>query len=308
MWDVNLLAAVRTIESTMPMVIYRFLVSLAVGLAYMFSVLGGAGIGFAIGAYGNNPGPIASTGAFAGFALCVWLIYKIRHSLLHAVRASHMLILVENRDGRPLPAGRAQVDYAKQQTGERFPSITELAQLDDALRGCLRKLPVIGCDWSACLPVKHPQVVKAVQMALGQVAASIGDVLLAVILRRKDANAWRSGLAAVESCAAQWPRFYKNAAWMYGFVYAGWLVSFLVIQVPVFNIAAALPMSAGIWPLVFALTLSWVLKAAFLEPIATAALLEYYFKHLDGQTPDAACRAKLATLDAYRELQVRAGG
>lgn len=307
MWDVNLLAAVRTIESTMPMVIHRFLMCLAIGLAYMFSVLGGAGIGFAVGAYGNNPGPIASAGAFAGFALCVWLVYKFRHNWLHAVRASHLLILVENRDGRALPAGKAQVDYAKQQVGERFPSASELAQLDGGLRACLRALPGVSCDMVTCLPIKQPQAVKAVQFALGQVAASVGDVLLAAVLRRKDANAWRAGLAAVESCAAQWPRFYKNAAWMYGFMYLGWLLSFLVIQAPVFSIAAALPMSAGIWPLVFALALSWVLKAAFFEPIATAALMEYYFKHLDGRTPDADCRAKLANLDAYRELQARAG-
>lgn len=307
MWDVNLLAAMRTIERTMPMVIYRFLISLAVGLAYLLSVLGGAGIGFGVGAYGSNPGAFASVGAFAGFAACVWLIHKIRYNLLHTVRASHLLILVESHDGRPLPVGKPQIDYAKQQIAERFPRVSGLAQLDGGLRACLRVLPGLGCDVAVCLPIKHPQVIKVVQMALGQIAASIGDVLLAAVLRRKDDNAWRSGLAAVNACASQWPRFYKNAIWMYGFMYAGWLASFLVIQAPVFSIAAALPIAAGIWPLVFAMVLSWVLKAAFFEPIATAALMEYYFTHLDGQTPDAACQAKLSKLDAYRELQVRAG-
>lgn len=307
MWDVNLLAAMRTIERTMPMVVYRFLISLAVGLAYILSVLSGAGIGFAAGSYGSNPGAVASVGAFVGFAACAFVVYKIRHHLLHAVRASHLLILVEYRNGRTLPVGKAQVDYAKQQITERFTSVPGLAQLDDNLRTCLRALPGLSCDIAACLPIKHPQAVKAAKIALGQVAASVGDVLLAALLRRKDDNPWQAGLAAVEASAAQWPGLFKNAAWMYGFIYVGWLASFLVIQVPVLSIAASLPMAANIWPLVFALILSWVLKAAFLEPIATTALLEYYFSHMDGQAQGSDCQAKLATLDAYCELQVRAG-
>lgn len=306
MWDVNLLAAVRAIESTMPMVVYRFLTSLAVGMAYLLSVLGGAGIGFAIGSYGRNPGSFASVGAFAGFAICAWLVYKFRHSLLHAVRASHLLILVENREGRALPAGKAQVDYAKQRVAERLPSVTELARLDDSLRTCLRALACAGCNVLAKLPNQHPQAVKAAQRLCGLVAASIGDVLLAEVLRREGDNAWRTGLTAIESCAAQWPRLYRNAMWMYGFMYAGWLVSFLVIQAPVFSIAASLPIAAGIWPLVFALTLSWVLKAAFLEPIATAALMEYYFSHQNDLATDSTHLAQLSNEGAYRELQARA--
>lgn len=307
MWDVNLLAAVRTIEKTMPMVIYRFLISLAVGLACMFSVLAGAGIGFAAGSYGKNPGDIASIGAFIGFALCAWLIYSLRHSLLHAVRASHLLALVENREGRSLPPGKAQVDYAKQQITARFPQVSGLAQLDGDLRACLRALPNLNDDVAARLPIQHPYAVKAAQLLLGQVAASFGDVLLAVILRNKDDNAWRSGLTAVDACATQWSRLSKNVAWMYGFMYIGWLAAFLVIQAPVFSIAAALPMAAGIWPLVFALILSWVLKAAFFEPIATAALMEYYLNHLDGQAADVDCQTRLARLGAYHDLQERAG-
>ncbi|TAN51841.1 MAG: hypothetical protein EPN21_05530 [Methylococcaceae bacterium] len=307
MWEVNLLAAVRTIEKTMPMVVYRFLVSLAVGLACMLSVLAGAGIGFAAGSYGKNPGSIASIGAFIGFAACAWLIYSVRHSLLHAVRASHLLALVENREGRSLPPGRAQIDYAKQQITERFPQVSDLAQLDGDLRACLRALPSLTDDIAALLPIKHPYAVKAAQLLLGQMAASLGDVLLAVVLRGKDGNAWRTGLTAVDACAAQWSRLSKNVAWMYGFMYAGWLAAFLVIQAPVFSIAAALPMAAGIWPLIFALVLSWVLKAAFFEPIATAALMEYYFNQMDGQAADVNCQARLAQLDAYRDLQAKAG-
>ena len=155
MWDVNLLAAMRTIESTMPMVAYRFLICLAIGLAYLLSVLGGAGIGFGIGDYGNNPGAFASVGAFAGFAVCVWLVYKFRYSRLHAVRASHLLILVENRDGHALPVGKAQVDYAKQQIAARFPSVSELAQLDGGLRACLRALPSL--TWQEALAIQGRQ-------------------------------------------------------------------------------------------------------------------------------------------------------
>lgn len=306
MWDVNLLAAVRTIERTMPMVVYRFLICLAVGLAYILSVLAGAGIGFAMGSFGTSAGSIASVGAFAGFAVCAWLVYKFRHNLLHAVRASHALILVENREGRSLPPGKALVDYARQQIVERFPSVSGLAQLDGGMRACLRAFPALTCDIAACLPIKHPLAAKAAQMALGQIAASIGDMLLTVVLRRKEGPVWRTGLVALETCAVHWSRLYKNAIWMYGFMYSGWLVSFLLIQTQTLSIAASLPMSVGIWPVAFALILSWVLKAAFLEPIATAALMEYYFTHMDGQSADAACKAKLATLSAYREFQIRA--
>jgi hypothetical protein len=309
MWDVNVLAAVRTIESTMPMVVYRFLCSLAVGMAYIVAVLAGAGMGFAVGSYGRNPGAFAGVGAFAGFILCAWLIYTFRRYLLHAVHARHLLILAESRDGQTPPTGKAQVDYARQRMDERWPNVSELAQLDGDLRECMRALAFVPGGWadSLSLQLKHPLAVQAVRWLQGVVAASIGDVLLAAVLRPGSGDAWRSGLTAVESAAVQWPGLYKNALWMYGFMYLGWLASFLVIQVPVFNAAASLPVSAGIWPLVFALTLSWVLKAAFFEPIAVAALMEYFLAQQDDSlVADAELMARLSAVDAYRELRSRA--
>jgi hypothetical protein len=63
------------------------------------------------------------------------------------------------------------------------------------------------------------------------------------------------------------------------------------------------PSAGSGWTFVAAIVLAWALKAAILEPFAIAALMDVYFRAIEGQVPDAAWDRKLADASGkFREL------
>ena len=62
MWNFNLLSATRTVEATMPFMLYR----LAVCLGVAFAALIGAGTFIAFAAFSAKPGGAANVGALMG--------------------------------------------------------------------------------------------------------------------------------------------------------------------------------------------------------------------------------------------------
>jgi hypothetical protein len=67
--------------------------------------------------------------------------------------------------------------------------------------------------------------------------------------------------------------------------------------------------SGAIWVLGIAFIFAWALKAAILEPFALAALMQVYFKTVEGQTPDPVWSERLSSASArFRELAGKAAG
>lgn len=275
MWDFRLLAAMRSIESAMPLVLHRLLVCLAIAFGYLLSALAGAGAGFAAGAMlGNSPNVFGGIGAAGGFALFAWALYKARCFLLHGAWAGHLAVLSALRRGEKAPGGWKLVDYARGLVKSRFVTAGELAALEAGIRDVLRCYPARFVDLPASLPWRHPWLTRALNWTCGEMATLSRHLALAEALSTPDGNPWRATRAALGRCAASWPMLFKNLAWMHLFMNLGWLLAYLLIRVPFADIAALLPMDIPLWTEIFALLFSWVLKAAFFEIIAVAALLQ----------------------------------
>jgi len=63
------------------------------------------------------------------------------------------------------------------------------------------------------------------------------------------------------------------------------------------------PSAGSGWTFVAAILFAWALKAAILEPFAIAALMDVYFRAIEGQIPDPVWDRKLADASGkFREL------
>ena len=61
------------------------------------------------------------------------------------------------------------------------------------------------------------------------------------------------------------------------------------------------------WSFVIAIVFTWAFMAALLEPFAIAALMQAYFKAIEGQTPDPEWDATLAEKSRqFREIKDKA--
>ncbi|HLF97827.1 MAG TPA: hypothetical protein VI457_11855 [Methylococcaceae bacterium] len=304
MWDFQLLAAMRSIESAMPLVLHRVLACLAIAFGYLLATLAGAGTSFAVGAMlGDAPNAFGSVGAVGGFVLFAWVLYKARGILLHGVWAGHLAVLAAVRAGEKAPTGWKLVDYARGLVKSRFPSAGELADLDSGIRGVLRCYPARLLDLQARLPWRHPWLTRALERIVGEMAALGGRLALTEALSPAAGNPWRVARDTLGRCAASWPMLFKNIAWLHLFTNLGWLLAYLVIRAPFADIAALLPVDVPVWTEIFALVFSWALKVAFFEIIAAAALLQL---HSSLSPSRSGWQSRLGDCPALADLERRA--
>ena len=72
---------------------------------------------------------------------------------------------------------------------------------------------------------------------------------------------------------------------------------------------AIFPGDIGFWAFVVTFIFAWAFKAALLEPLAIYALMQVYFRTIEGQEPNQEWEAKLESAsDKFRELTEKARG
>jgi hypothetical protein len=289
--DLNLLAATRTIEKSMPFVLYRLLICLAIAFAYVFITAAGAGTAIGLSSLSQNPTAFASAGAVAGFIGCAFLMYKLRPTFLYNVKARNLALLAEQYKGNAFPEGKAQIDYAKQIVGRRFPSVSELLELDRSIEQTLQKLPEAGLA-SVFSKLNNPWLSRALAWLASRLYVANHQTVLAWLFVTDGDDPWHSARNALAAHVQYFSRIFKNRVYLCLFELLGFITGFAVLLIPIRNIAGSLPVSIGLWQYVFTAAFAWSLKAAFFEPIAQAAMAQTVFK-LIGQGIDADSKTEL---------------
>jgi hypothetical protein len=101
----------------------------------------------------------------------------------------------------------------------------------------------------------------------------------------------------------------RNAAWLALVMWALTLLVFLVMTAPAAAVLYLLPDPVPGLSFLLALAFAWAFKAALLEPFAIAALMQAYFRTIEGQLPKPECDRRLAEASShFRELRERASG
>lgn len=308
MWDFNLMAAARLMGRTSPFIFLRLLVYVGITLAYIVVTGLGAGIGYGLSSMGEGEGGGAAIGGLLGFAIVSGILYWAREYLLYLIKAGHIAVLVELMQGRELPAGRSQIEHGQQVVKERFKEASVLFGVDQLIKGILRLLNRMVMSVSRLIPIPAlEQLAGIVNRIITTSLTYVDEVMLGYNIKTGSDNPWQSSKDALILYAQNYKVMLKNAVFLMLFMYVSAFVIFLLVLGPVAGIAALFPGSLGFWSFLSAALLAWSLKAALLEPLAVTAMMEVYFKTIEGQTPNPEWDEKLSQAsDKFRELSQKA--
>jgi hypothetical protein len=311
MWDFSVGQAVSAVLRTAPFILLRLAVYFGIAFAYLITTGVGAVVGFGFGFLGHGAEAHA-TGAFwgglIGFGLVSSVLYLAREYLLYLVKAAHIAVLVEVYDGKPIPAGQAQLAHGAQFVRTHFAESSVLFGVDQIVKAVLRVITGTLNALTAFLPIPTLQTAMRFFNAVLRVSLTyVDEIILAYLIRTRTTNPWASAQEALVLYAQNYKHFLKNAVWLAIFMWGLTFAIFLVMLAPAAALFAILPGNLGAWGFAFAFILAWAVKAATLEPFAIAALMQVFFKTIEGQTPDPVWSERLSTAsNRFRELGAKA--
>lgn len=310
MKDFHVRDALGLLRQTAPFLVFRFLIYLGITLLYVVATGVGSGIGYVFGMLGDEPGAWGAWGGVAGFGLAGAVVYWCREYLLYLVKAGHIAVLVERMDGKELPEGRSQIEYAQRAVRERFGESSALFALDQLIKGILAAFNRALLTVANLLPFPAAQgLVRFINAVLRLSLTYLDEVILAHSIRTRSENPWASGRDALILYAQNYKAFLKNAFFLAFFVWGLSLLVFLLVLGPAAALVALFPGSGGVGALtlLIALVTAWALKAALIEPFAMVALMQVFFRVTENQEPNPEWEARLDTATGkFRELKQRA--
>ncbi len=308
MWDFKLGQVIGLMRKTLPFIGFRLAVYMGITLVYVIVTGGGAGIGWVAGKVGGDPAAGAGWGGLIGFGLVSTALYFAREYLLYLVKAGHIAVLVKFLDGEPVPGGRGQIDYAHAQVKANFGQSSALFAVDQLIKGILKTFNRLTFSIASIIPIPGLQgLVKFLNAVINMSLTYLDEVILAYHLRQGADNAWESARRSLVLYAQNYKGLLKNAVFLTFFIWLLTLLVFLLVLAPVAGLVALFPALGGFWTFAFTAILAFGLKAAIIDPIAMTALMQVYFKAIEGQEPNPEWEAKLEKMSKkFRELKDQA--
>lgn len=312
MWDFSIGRALGMLARTMPFILLRMAVYFGITLGYILVTGTGAGIGYGVGAFGDEGFQAGATfwGGAIGFGVFGAVMYWAREYILYIVKAGHIAVLVELIDGKPMPDGRSQLGHATAVVKQRFAQASVLFAIDQLIKGVIAAITGLVRGVLTVLPLPGASQLSGILHAFLRVAVGfIDEVILAHAIRSGSTSPWSSAKEGLVLYGQNYKVMLKNAAWLAIIVY---LLSFLVFLVMLAPAALVVYLMPGAWTaggFVFALLFAWSVKAALLEPFAITCLMQVYFRTVEGQRPNPEWEARLEQMsDKFRKLKARALG
>ena len=308
MWDFSLSKSIGAMVRTAPYIVVRMAVYFGIALLYILATGGGGAIGYGLSSFGDGEGAGAFYGALIGFSGASGVLYWAREYILYLVKAGHIAVLTKLYDGADLPDGRGQVDYGVEIVKNNFKEASILFGVDQLIKGVLKVITGVLNTISAFLPI---QAVQTLTNIIGKILTLsltyVDEIILAYHFRKGDDNVWQSAKEGLVLYAQNYGKMAKNAVWLWLLMWILTIVIFFVLLAPALAVINAFPGSAGGWSFILAFLVAWSFKAALLEPIAIYALMQAYFKTIEGQEPDAVWEGRLdKASDKFRELKDKA--
>ncbi|MEW9834584.1 hypothetical protein [Mesorhizobium marinum] len=310
MWDFDIGRTIGIVVRTWPFVVLRIVVYFGITVAYVVSTGAGAGIGYGVGHVGGEDGPLtfAMWGGIFGFGLVSVLLYWLREYILYIVKAGHIAVMVHLIDGREVPGGQGQIAYAHSVVRERFAEANVLFVLDQLVKGVLRVVTGLLGGVAAFLPIPGLDgLMKFVNAVIRMSLTYVDEIILAYNIRTGSTVPFETGRQGVVLYAQNARTMLKNAVWLTVMTWVLGAVVFVLTLAPAGAILYAMPGELAGWGFVLAIVFAWAFISAFVEPFVIAALMQVYFRAIEGQQPDPAWDMRLADASKhFRELKERA--
>ena len=308
MWDFDIGRTLGIMARTWPFIALRLVVYFGITVAYVLAVGAGAGVGYGVGHISEDPGGFAVWGGIVGFGLVSLVVYGIREYILYIVKAGHIAVLVHLIEGRDIPGGQGQIAYARQVVTARFAEANVLFVVDQLIKGVIRVITGLIGGISAFLPGLQG-LASFINTVIRISLTYVDEIILGYNIRTDSRTPFESARQGVVLYAQNARTMVKNALWLAIFMWVLAIAVFLVMLAPAAAILYAMPGQLAGWSFVLAIVFAWALKAALLEPFAIAALMQVYFRVIEGQVPDPEWDRKLAGASThFRELKEKALG
>lgn len=308
MLDFSTTRTLKLLARTAPFVGLRVLLYLGIALAYIVVIGIGAGIGALFGEIGGATGAGAGWGGLIGFGLVSGALFWVRAYLLYLVKAAHIAVLVELLDGKPIPAGKGQIQFGRELVRKRFAATSVLFGLHQLVRGILRVFHRVTVSVAEFLPIPGLEpLVKIFDAIVKTSVGTLDQVILGQIFRNDTESAWATSRDSVVLYAQNYKDILKNAAFLTFIVWGLTLGLFLIVAVPLAALVAVVPALAGFWTFGLAAIVAFCLKAALIDPFTVTALLQVYAKETEDKTPDPIWTQRLEKMsDKFQELAQKA--
>jgi hypothetical protein len=310
MWDFSIGRTFGLMMKTMPFIVFRILVYAGIAVAYVLVTGIGAGVGWGVGAFGDDDFRGASIfwGGAIGLGLTAGVLYFLREYILYVVKAGHIAVLVKLIDDEQVPDGQNQINYATDIVKARFVETSVLFAVDQLVKGVLNAIIGIVQGVASLLPIPGLSNIVGLVRAFLRIAVGLVDeVILAYAIRTNSTNPWASAQTALVLYAQNYPTMLKNAAWLTVITYGLAFIVFLVMLAPAALVVYLIPGGWSAGGFVFALIFAWAVKAALIDPFAIAALMQVYFKTIAGQSPDAEWDQRIGSVSRkFNELKQKA--
>jgi hypothetical protein len=309
MWDFDFGKSLALAARTLPFIVLRVAVFFGIGLGYLLAIGVGAVFGLVFGGF-FSPDPFggALIGGAIGFGLSSLALYLAREYLLYLVKAAHIAVLVELYDGHTVPSGQNQLSFGAGFVKTHFATASVLFGVDQLIKAVIRTIFGTVNFFTAFVPL--PGVQNLIRLAEGVVRLSltyVDEIILAYLIRTRTTNPWDTAKNGLILYAQNYTRFLKNALWLAVFLWVLTAAIFILLLGPAAGLVAFLPGTLSLWGFALAALMAWGIKAALLEPVAIACLMQVYFKTIEGQTPDPEWAARLdGASRKFRDLTDRA--
>jgi hypothetical protein len=311
MWDFDFGRTLAIMVRTWPFILLRLVVYFSITLAYVLATGVGAGIGFGVGhIFGGPDGPagFALFGGLGGIILVSVVLYWLREYILYMVKAGHIAVMVELIEGRALPEGNGQIAHARAVVTERFGEANVLFVVDQLVKGAVRVITGLLGGAARFLPIPGLQgLIGFINTVIRISLTYVDEVILGYNIRLRSDQPFDTARQGVVLYAQNGMVMVKNAVWLALIMWGLAFVVFLVMLVPAAAVFYVMPGQLAGWSFVFAIIFAWAIKAALIEPFVIAALMQVYFKVIEGQAPDPEWDARLAGASRhFRELKDKA--
>ncbi len=310
MWDFSVGRTLGLMGQTLPFIVFRIIVYFGIAVAFVLVTGVGAGVGWGVGAFGDADFRAGSTlwGGIIGFGLTAGTIFFLREYLLYMVKAGHIAVLVELIDGRGVPQGQGQINYATDIVRQHFAETNVLFGVDLLVKGVLAAILGLLQGIASFIPIPGLNNVVALVRAFLRVAIGLMDeVVLGYLFRTHAQNPWQGAQTALVLYAQNYKVMLKNAAWLTIIQYILAFVVFLLALAPATALVWFIPNAWGAGGFIFAIIFAWAVNAALIEPFCIAAMMEVYFRVIEGQTPDPAWDQRIGEVSRkFRELREKA--
>ncbi len=305
MWNFQIGRTFGLMLKTMPFIALRTAVYLGSSLILILGGIGGPALGvllmptamWQVGAWG---------GLTVGLGVASTIVYFIREYFLYLVKAGHIAVLVELMEGRSLPKGKGQLSYAKTIVAERFVEASSFFVLDQVITGILSVVNRALVGLGSFIPGMDG-VMAFVGTVLRVSLTFADEVILALSFRTRSEDTWRTSRDGVVLYAQNYKNILKNAFFLALLNYALLGFFMVIVWTPALWLAGLMPGSGSAFiAFVMAVLLVYSIKKALVEPILMTALMQVYFKAIEGQVPNPEGTQKLTGMsEKFRNMTAK---